>query len=253
MQYERNDMDFSRGKFRVRGDTLEIQPAYEELALEIRVLRRHIERIASLDPLTGEILARDGLRGHLPGQALRHLARQAAERHRGHQGRSWPSGWPSSKSRASCWRRRRLEARTNYDLEMLQEAGFCSGVENYSRHLAGSPPGSAPWTLLDYFPEDFSPFIDESHMSIPQIRGMYHGDFARKQTLVDFGFRLPSALDNRPLNFDEFNQRMNQVVFVSATPGRLRAEGKPQVVEQLVQPDRSAGADHGGQADQRTD
>jgi excinuclease ABC subunit B len=130
----------------------------------------------------------------------------------------------------------RLEARTNYDLEMLQETGFCSGVENYSRHLAGRAPGSAPWTLLDYFPEDFITIIDESHMSIPQIRGMYHGDFARKQTLVDFGFRLPSALDNRPLNFDEFNQRMNQVVYVSATPADYELKVSRQVVEQVVRP-----------------
>ena len=130
----------------------------------------------------------------------------------------------------------RLEARTNYDLEMLQETGFCSGVENYSRHLAGRVPGSSPWTLLDYFPKDFITIIDESHMSLPQIRGMFHGDFARKQTLVDFGFRLPSAMDNRPLNFEEFNARMNQVVYVSATPSDYELQLSRQVVEQVVRP-----------------
>jgi len=130
----------------------------------------------------------------------------------------------------------RLEARTNYDLEMLQETGFCSGVENYSRHLAGRAPGSSPWTLLDYFPKDFITIIDESHMSLPQIRGMFHGDFARKQTLVDFGFRLPSAMDNRPLNFEEFNARMNQIVYVSATPSDYELQASRQVVEQLVRP-----------------
>jgi excinuclease ABC subunit B len=130
----------------------------------------------------------------------------------------------------------RLEARTNYDLEMMQETGFCSGVENYSRHLAGRAPGSAPWTLLDYFPKDFITIIDESHMSLPQIRGMFHGDFARKQTLVDFGFRLPSALDNRPLNFEEFNKRMNQLIYVSATPADYELQISRQIVEQLVRP-----------------
>ena len=235
MQYERNDMEFARGKFRVRGDTLEIQPAYEELGLRFEFFGDTIERIASLDPLTGEILqemdcvdifpakhfvtSHDKLQSAIEGIKAELVERLAVLKEQG-----------------KLLEAARLEARTNYDLEMLQETGFCSGVENYSRHLAGRPPGSAPWTLLDYFPKDFVTFIDESHMSIPQIRGMYHGDFARKQTLVDFGFRLPSALDNRPLSFDEFNQRMHQIVYVSATPADYELQVSRQVVEQLVRP-----------------
>ncbi|MGA3094402.1 MAG: excinuclease ABC subunit UvrB [Dehalococcoidales bacterium] len=235
MQYERNDMEFTRAKFRVRGDTLEIQPAYEELGLRFEFFGDTIERIASLDPLTGEILsemdhvdifpAKHFVTSHDKLQnAIESIKAELVER------------LAAFKEQGKLLEAARLEARTNYDLEMLQETGFCSGVENYSRHLAGRAPGSAPWTLLDYFPEDFITIIDESHMSIPQIRGMYHGDFARKQTLVDFGFRLPSALDNRPLNFDEFNQRMNQVVYVSATPADYELKVSRQVVEQVVRP-----------------
>lgn len=235
MQYERNDMEFTRGKFRVRGDTLEIQPAYEELGLRFEFFGDTIERIASLDPLTGEILSEMDSVDIFPAKhfvtshdklqnAIESIKQELVER------------LATFKEQGKLLEAARLEARTNYDLEMLQETGFCSGVENYSRHLAGRAPGSAPWTLLDYFPEDFITIIDESHMSIPQIRGMYHGDFARKQTLVDFGFRLPSALDNRPLNFDEFNQRMNQVVYVSATPADYELTVSRQVVEQVVRP-----------------
>jgi excinuclease ABC subunit B len=235
MQYQRNDMEFTRGKFRVRGDTLEIQPAYEELGLRFEFFGDTIERIASLDPLTGEILSEMDKVDIYPAKhfvtsfdkmqlAIASIKLELAER------------LAVFKEQGKLLEAARLEARTNYDLEMLQETGICSGVENYSRHLAGRAPGSAPWTLLDYFPRDFLTFIDESHMSLPQIRGMYHGDFARKQTLVDFGFRLPSALDNRPLNFEEFNQRMNQVVYVSATPADYELKVSSQVVEQLVRP-----------------
>ena len=235
MQYERNDLDFTRGKFRVRGDTLEIQPAYEEIAVHIEFFGDDIERIVEIDPLTGELLtelesidiypakhfvtSRDKL-----AAAIDSIKRELAER------------LAELKSQGKLLEAARLEARTNYDLEMLQEAGYCAGVENYSRHLSGRPPGSPPWTLLDYFPEDFLLFIDESHMTLPQIRGMYHGDISRKQTLVDYGFRLPSALDNRPLNFDEFNSRIKQVVYVSATPGDYEYAHSQQVVEQLVRP-----------------
>jgi excinuclease ABC subunit B len=235
MQYERNDMDFSRGKFRVRGDTLEIQPAYEELGLRFEFFGDTVERISSLDPLTGEILSEMDCVDIFPAKhfvtshdklkrAIQGIKDELAER------------LAEFKEQGKLLEAARLEARTNYDLEMLQETGFCSGVENYSRHLAGRAPGSSPWTLLDYFPKDFITIIDESHMSLPQIRGMFHGDFARKQTLVDFGFRLPSALDNRPLNFEEFNQRMNQLIYVSATPADYELQISRQVVEQLVRP-----------------
>jgi len=235
MQYERNDMEFTRGKFRVRGDTLEIQPAYEELGLRFEFFGDTIERIASLDTLTGEILSEMDSVDIFPAKhfvtshdklqkAIDGIKEELVER------------LAVFKEQGKLLEAARLEARTNYDLEMLQETGFCSGVENYSRHLAGRAPGSAPWTLLDYFPKDFLTIIDESHMSIPQIRGMYHGDSARKQTLVDFGFRLPSAMDNRPLNFDEFNQRMNQIVYVSATPADYELKVSRQIVEQLVRP-----------------
>jgi excinuclease ABC subunit B len=228
-------MDFSRGKFRVRGDTLEIQPAYEELGLRFEFFGDTVERIASLDPLTGEILSELNCVDIFPAKhfvtshdkmqrAIVTIKEELAER------------LAVFKEEGKLLEAARLEARTNYDLEMLQETGICSGVENYSRHLAGRAPGSAPWTLLDYFPKDFLTIIDESHMSIPQIRGMYHGDFARKQTLVDFGFRLPSALDNRPLSFEEFNAHMNQIIYVSATPADYEIQVSKQVVEQLVRP-----------------
>ncbi len=235
MQYERNDMDFSRGKFRVRGDTLEIQPAYEELGLRFEFFGDTIERISSLDPLTGEILSEMESVDIFPAK---HFVTSHDKLQRAIQGikEELVERLAEFKAQGKLLEAARLEARTNYDLEMLQETGFCSGVENYSRHLAGRVPGSSPWTLLDYFPKDFITIIDESHMSLPQIRGMFHGDFARKQTLVDFGFRLPSAMDNRPLNFEEFNARMNQVVYVSATPSDYELQLSRQVVEQVVRP-----------------
>jgi excinuclease ABC subunit B len=235
MQYERNDMDLSRGKFRVRGDTLEIQPAYEELGLRFEFFGDTVERISSLDPLTGEILSAMECVDIFPAK---HFVTSHDKLQKAIQGikDELVERLAELKDQGKLLEAARLEARTNYDLEMLQETGFCSGVENYSRHLAGRAPGSSPWTLLDYFPKDFITIIDESHMSLPQIRGMFHGDFARKQTLVDFGFRLPSALDNRPLNFEEFNARMNQIVYVSATPADYELQVSRQVVEQLVRP-----------------
>ncbi|MCJ7521858.1 MAG: excinuclease ABC subunit UvrB, partial [Dehalococcoidia bacterium] len=235
MQYERNDIDFTRGRFRIRGDTLEIQPAYEELALRIQFFGDEVERILEIDPLTGELLAEREQIAIYPAKhfvtsydklmaAIADIQVELEER------------ISEFKSQGKLIEAQRLEARTNYDIEMLREVGYCSSVENYSRHLARRLPGSRPWTLLDYFPDDFLLFVDESHMGLPQIRGMYHGDRSRKETLVEYGFRLPSALDNRPLNFDEFASLINQVVYVSATPGPYEYEHSVQVVEQVVRP-----------------
>ncbi len=235
MQYERNDYDFTRGRFRIRGDTFEIQPAYQETALRIELWGDGVERIVEVDPLTGEVLADRDQVDIYPAKhfvtsrakllaAIEDIKAELEERLK------------ELRSREKLVEAQRIEARTNYDIEMLQEVGYCTGVENYSRHLQRRAPGSMPWTLLDYFPDEFLLFIDESHMTLPQIRGMYHGDISRKQTLVDYGFRLPSALDNRPLNFEEFDQHINQVIYVSATPKPYEYEHSQQVVEQLVRP-----------------
>ena len=245
MQYERNDYDLARGKFRVRGDTLEIVPAYEELAVRIQFFGDEVEKIVEIDPLTGELLAQRQETAIYPAKhfvttqerlelAVKDIEVELLER------------LGDLRAQDKMLEAARLESRTNYDLEMLREAGFCHGVENYSCHLArrhgqqggkfAVTCGSTPWTLLDYFPEDYLMFIDESHMTLPQVRGMYHGDVARKNTLVDYGFRLPSAVDNRPLNFGEFEQRTNQVVFVSATPGPYEMEHSAAVVEQVIRP-----------------
>ncbi len=235
MQYERNDFELTRGKFRIRGDTLEIQPAYEERALRIEFWGDDIDRIVEVDPLTGELLAQHDQVDIYPAKhfvtphdkliaAIGDIRVELDERLK------------ELRSRGKLFEAQRLEARTNYDIEMLQEVGYCTGVENYSRHLQRRAPGSTPWTLLDYFPDDFLMFIDESHMTLPQIRGMYGGDSSRKQTLIDYGFRLPSALDNRPLNFDEFNKHINQVIYVSATPKPYEYEHSQQVAEQLIRP-----------------
>jgi excinuclease ABC subunit B len=235
MQYERNDYDFTRSRFRIRGDTLEIQPAYEEKALRIEFWGDEIERIVEVDLLTGEILAHRDQVDIYPAKhfvtshdklmaAIEDIKVELEERLK------------ELRSRGKLLEAQRLEARTNYDIEMLNEVGYCTGVENYSRHLQRRAAGSTPWTLLDYFPDDFLLFIDESHMTLPQIRGMYHGDISRKQTLVDYGFRLPSALDNRPLNFEEFDKHINRVIYVSATPKPYEYERSQQVVEQLVRP-----------------
>jgi len=232
MQYQRNDIDFARGRFRIRGDTLEIQPAYEDLAVRISFWGDEIERLQEIDPLTGELLSERQQIDIYPAKhfvtsydklmsAIVDIEAELRER------------IAELNSQGKLLEAQRIEARTHYDLEMLRETGYCSGVENYSRHLS---PGSPPWTLLDYFPDDFLLFIDESHMSLPQIRGMYHGDISRKQTLVDYGFRLPSALDNRPLNFDEFEGRINQVIYVSATPRPYEYEHSSQVAEQIIRP-----------------
>ena len=235
MQYVRNDFELTRGKFRIRGDTLEIQPAYEETALRIEFWGDEVDRIVEIDTLTGELLAQHDQVDIYPAKhfvtphdklmaAIDDIRSELGERLK------------ELKARGKLLEAQRLESRTNYDIEMLQEVGYCSGVENYSRHLQRRAPGSTPWALLDYFPDDFLLFIDESHMTLPQIRGMYHGDISRKQTLVDYGFRLPSALDNRPLNFEEFNKRINQVVYVSATPKPYEYEHSQQIVEQLIRP-----------------
>ncbi len=235
MQYERNDTNFTRGKFRVRGDTLEIQPSYEELALRVEFFGDAIERIVKIDPLTGELLTELDSVDIYPAKhfvtsqekltlAIENIKQELEER------------LSELKQQGKLLEAARLEQRTNYDVEMLKEAGYCTGIENYSRPLAGRAAGSPPWTLLDYFPDDFLLFIDESHMTLPQIRGMYHGDRSRKQTLVEYGFRLPSALDNRPLSFAEFGERINQVIYTSATPSDYEYEHSQQVVEQLVRP-----------------
>ena len=235
MQYERNDMELSRGKFRVRGDTLELVPAYAEAATRIQFFGDEIERIVSLDPLTGEVLGQHQEVAIYPAKhfvtskeklalACVDIREELAER------------LDELKRQEKVLEAARLESRTHYDLEMLQETGFCAGVENYARHLSRRGPGTAPHTLLDYFPEDFLMLVDESHMTLPQVRGMYHGDLSRKQTLVDFGFRLPSALDNRPLNFGEFERHINQVIFVSATPGPYEMEHSSAIVEQVIRP-----------------
>ena len=235
MQYDRNDMDVSRGRFRIRGDTLELYPAYEDLAVRIEFWGDEIERITEVDPLTGELLAeRDSIEIY-PAKhfvtsdeklqlAIRDIEEELQDRLTFFQ------------ERGKHLEAQRLESRTHYDLEMLREAGYCSGVENYSRHLARRAAGSTPWTLMDYFPDDFLMFIDESHMTVPQLHGMFHGDISRKQTLVDYGFRLPSAIDNRPLSFEEFEQHVNQIVYVSATPGPYEHQHAEQVVEQVIRP-----------------
>ncbi|MFA4837028.1 MAG: excinuclease ABC subunit UvrB [Dehalococcoidia bacterium] len=235
MQYERNDTAFSRGRFRIRGDTLEIQPAYEDLALRIEFWGDEVERISHIDPLTGEILSEENEIEIYPAKhfvtspeklmaAIIDIQAELEER------------MAEFKSKDKLVEAQRLESRTNYDIEMLRETGYCSGVENYSRHLARRQAGSSPWTLIDYFPDDFLLIIDESHMTIPQVRGMYHGDRSRKGVLVDYGFRLPSAMDNRPLNFEEFERHIDQVIYTSATPGPYEHEHSQQVVEQVIRP-----------------
>ncbi|HSW58867.1 MAG TPA: excinuclease ABC subunit UvrB [Dehalococcoidales bacterium] len=235
MQYQRNDIDFSRGKFRVRGDTLEIHPAYEEIAVRIEFFGDTVDRIVTIDPLTGELLGENDSLDIYPAKhfvtsqeklllALDTIKQELAQR------------LSELRSENKLLEAARLEQRTNYDLEMLREAGYCTAVENYSRHLAQRPAGSTPWTLLDYFPDDYLLFMDESHMSLPQVRGMFGGDRSRKEVLVDYGFRLPSALDNRPLNFDEFSARINQAVFTSATPAVWETTHSLQIVEQVVRP-----------------
>ncbi|MDA1062685.1 MAG: excinuclease ABC subunit UvrB, partial [Chloroflexi bacterium] len=235
MQYERNDMNLVRGTFRVRGDTLTLFPAYEDVAVRVDFFGDVIERIVTVDPLSGELLTDQQRFGVYPAKhfvtsedRLEHAITAIEEELREQTAKM--------RSESRILEAQRLEERTRYDLEMLRESGYCSGIENYSRHLQGRAAGSTPWTLLDYFPDDWLVFVDESHISLPQVRGMYFGDTARKSTLVDFGFRLPSALDNRPLNFEEFEAHLNQVVFVSATPGPFELEHSSHVAEQVIRP-----------------
>ena len=235
MQYERNDYDLARGRFRRRGDTLEILPAYETIGVRIEFWGDEVERIVELDPLTGEVLAERDQMEIYPAkhfvtseermlEAIRSIETELDEQ------------LAILKREDKILEAQRLEQRTRYDVEMMQETGYCAGVENYSRHLSGREAGSTPYTLLDYFPEDSLLFIDESHMTLPQIRGMYNGDKARKEVLVEYGFRLPSALDNRPLDFNEFERFVNQAVYVSATPGPYEYEHSQQMVEQVIRP-----------------
>ena len=236
IQYERNEMDFKRGTFRVRGDVVEIIPANEaETAVRIEFFGDEIDRITQIDVLTGEI---KGELEHVaifpashyvvPAEQIRKAA-DAIEQELEERVQYF-------KSEDKLLEAQRIAERTNFDIEMLKETGFCSGIENYSRHLSGLKPGQPPHTLMDYFPDDFLIIIDESHKTIPQIGGMYHGDQSRKQTLVDYGFRLPSAMDNRPLSFDEFEQRIDQIMFVSASPGPYEEEHELLRAEQVIRP-----------------
>ena len=235
MQYERNDYDLARGRFRVRGDTLEIMPAYEDLGVRIEFWGDDVERIIQLDPLTGEVLSERETIEIFPAkhfvtsqEKLKNAISDIQDELALHL--------KLLKSQGKILEAQRLESRTNYDLEMLEIAGYCAGVENYSRHLAQRAAGSTPYTLMDYLPDDFLLFVDESHMTIPQIRAMYKGDRSRKETLVEHGFRLPSALDNRPLNFEEFEDRVSQAVYVSATPGPYEMEHSEKIIEQVIRP-----------------
>src|SRR6056297_2018742 len=235
MQYSRNDIDLQRGHFRVRGDVLEIYPAYRDQAIRVELFGDEIERITRINTVTGEIVEDLEEINIYPAshfvtpedkieRAIKNIRKELVER------------LEELREQDKLVEAQRLEQRTNYDLEMLEQMGFCSGIENYSRHLSGRSPGSRPQTLLDYFPDDFLVFIDESHMTVPQIGGMFAGDRSRKEKLVEYGFRLPSALDNRPLNFQEFEKVVPQAVYVSATPGPYEHEHSQQIVEQIIRP-----------------
>ena len=236
IQYTRNDMDFKRGSFRVRGDVLEVYPAYSEgTAYRIEFFGDEVDRISEIDPLTGEARSR-----------LEHIAIFPASHYVVPRDKMLKATETIAKeleeqiayfrSEDKLLEAQRISERTNFDIEMMRETGFCSGIENYSRHLTGQEPGQPPCTLFDYFPDDFLIIIDESHMTVPQIRGMYAGDRSRKTTLVEYGFRLPSALDNRPLNFGEFEERIDQLLFVSATPGPYEADHELLRAEQIIRP-----------------
>jgi excinuclease ABC subunit B len=233
--YDRNDNILQRGRFRVRGDVLELQPAEKETAYRISLWGDEIERITEINPLTGEVLAEHQQVDIYPAKhfvtpadrmeiAIQEIQKELEEQ------------VALFESQGKLLEAQRIRQRTNYDIEMLREVGYCNGIENYSRPLAGRPPGSTPWTLLDYFPPDWLLIVDESHMTLPQVRGMYNGDRARKEVLVNYGFRLPSALDNRPLTFDEFDDHITQTVYVSATPGGFERERAGQIVEQVIRP-----------------
>jgi len=236
IQYDRNDVVFKRGTFRVRGDVVEVYPAYEEFGYRIELFGDAVERISAIDPLTGQTLSdEDAITIYpakhfvMPEERIKSAIDRIEE--------ELIARLDEFRKQGKFLEAQRLEARTRYDMEMMQEVGYCPGIENYSRPLSGRPPGSRPFTLIDYFPDDFLLIIDESHVTVPQVRGMYNGDFSRKSTLVEHGFRLPSALDNRPMMFDEFEGKMHRVVFVSATPGPYELEKcEGEIVEQIIRP-----------------
>ena len=240
LQYERNDINFTRNKFRVRGDIVEIHLAYAEgVAVRVEFFGDEIDRICEVNPLTGEKLAEVRHVAIFPashyivsGDKMRRALADIRTELDGQVQRFREEG--------KLLEAQRIAQRTNYDIEMLQEVGMCKGIENYSAVLSGRAPGSTPTTLLDYFPEDFLLFVDESHVMLPQLRAMYGGDYARKKSLVDYGFRLPSAFDNRPLKFEEVDAKLNQIIFVSATPGEYEREHSAQLVEQVIRPHRFA-------------
>ncbi|MFC7366017.1 MULTISPECIES: excinuclease ABC subunit UvrB [Bhargavaea] len=236
IQYNRNDMNFIRGTFRVRGDVVEIFPASrDERCIRIEFFGDEIDRLREVDALTGEIL---GDRDHVAIFPASHFVTREEKMKKAIENieAELEDQLKALRAEDKLLEAQRLEQRTRYDLEMMKEMGFCSGIENYSRHLTLKPAGATPYTLLDYFPDDFLMIIDESHVTLPQIRGMYNGDQARKQVLVDHGFRLPSALDNRPLKFEEFEARLRQAIYVSATPGPYELEHSPEMVEQIIRP-----------------
>ncbi|MBO8168447.1 MAG: excinuclease ABC subunit UvrB [Thermoanaerobacteraceae bacterium] len=236
IQYERNDVDFRRGTFRVRGDVIEIFPAsFAEKAIRVELFGDEVDRILEIDTLTGEVLAK---RRHVSIFPASHYVTEEDKLKKAISSieEELEQQLAYLKSQGKLLEAQRLEQRTRYDLEMMRELGFCQGIENYSRHLTGRKPGEPPYTLIDYFPDDFLLMVDESHVTIPQIGGMYAGDYSRKKTLVEHGFRLPSALDNRPLMFEEFEQKINQVVYVSATPGPYELQHSEKVVEQIIRP-----------------
>jgi excinuclease ABC subunit B len=244
IQYERNDFDLTRGKFRVRGNTIEIIPSYEEIGVKIWVIGDKVVKLQRFDPLTGNVISEEEEIYIYPAK---HFVTPKDKLHRAIESikKELKERVEYFKKNGKLLEAERLEMRTNYDLEMLSEVGYCHGIENYSRHLAGRLPGERPEVLLDYFPKDYLIFIDESHVTVPQIRGMYFGDRSRKETLVEYGFRLPSALDNRPLKFEEFEKMVNQVIYVSATPGKYElkkcgvekiGEASPLIAEQIIRP-----------------
>ena len=235
-QYTRNDTALGRGTFRVRGDTLEVFPAYEETAFRVSLFGEEVERLQHFDPLTGELIADD--LEHVAVWPATHYNVKEGQMERAVEeiGHELNERCKGLEAEGKLLESHRLRQRTQYDMEMLREVGFCSGIENYSRILDGRMPGERPYCLIDYFPDDFVCFIDESHQTVPQIGGMFEGDRSRKQTLVDYGFRLPSALDNRPQTFDEFLRISNQLVFVSATPGQFERGHSSRIVEQIVRP-----------------
>lgn len=236
IQYERNDIDFCRGRFRVRGDVVEIFPSSgTDKAIRVTFFGDEIEEIVEINVITGEIL---GELSHVAIFPASHYVTRRDKMEAAMEGieEELAEQLQKFESENKLLEAQRLSQRTHYDLEMMREIGFCTGIENYSRHISGRAPGSAPYTLMDYFPKDFLLVVDESHVTLPQVRGMYAGDRARKETLVKYGFRLPSAFDNRPLNFEEFEERIHQAVFVSATPGPYEGEHSKQVVEQIIRP-----------------